>query len=900
MLMEIILTHEQADFDALGSMLGAYLLNENALPVIPRRLNRNVRTFINLYGADLPFVDPRDTSISEISSITLVDTQSLITLKGMTAKTKVHVIDHHQKRPDMKKAWTYNIERSGACTTLLVEELREHISTLNVIHATLMLLAIYEDTGSMTYVGTTPRDLWAATFLLEQGASLRIASKYLNPPLSPEQRNLYDRLLDAAKLHTIQGKKIFIACGEAPDMTEEVSSIAHKLRDMLDLDVLFLLVSTGEGIRMVARSTTDQVDVSKIAGHFGGGGHERAAAALIHFNEFINSTLITSLDDAYNELVRILPQYVHPAITVGQIMSSKPLLLSPDTSVKEAAQLMQRFGYEGYPVIEKGKVIGLLNRRAIDRAVGHKLNLNASSLMEAGDISVTPEDTLEHLQHVMARSGWGQLPVINPDSQEVIGIVTRTDLLETISRSDRPSPDHWVGPGIRQNLADKLVSILPPARLALLEAIAAQASEQRHGIYIVGGFVRDLLLEQPSIDFDFVVEGDAIALARALAARYGGRVVSHNRFGTAKWWIADTHHSLSHLLPLPAPLRVEELPQSIDFISARTEFYEYPTALPTIKTSSIKLDLHRRDFTINTMALRLDGRRFGDLYDYWGGFNDLSEGLVHVLHSLSFVDDPTRLLRAVRFEQRFNFKIEKRTLQLMEEARPLLHQVSGERLRHEIDLIFLEKNPTAMLARLEELQLLTYIHPDLKWRDNLSDALQYVLCEPINELWGLPESIGNASLKVALAYLVWLSDFPPRDAGDIMTRLRLPVKLQHSLQAITKLCQDMPGMLNAPISDAVTQLDSVPLVSLYILDVLAITRCHEAAQQAHTFLQKYISDLRHVKPFTTGQTLRDQKLRPGPIYREILQKLRAAWLDKKITSSEEEQELLQQLLEESE
>ncbi len=164
-------------------------------------------------------------------------------------------------------------------------------------------------------------------------------------------------------------------------------------------------------------------------------------------------------------------------------------------------------------------------------------------------------------------------------------------------------------------------SALPAARLALLKTVASQAHELHQAAYIVGGFVRDLLLDRPSQDFDVVVEGDAISLGQALSQRFGGRIVAHGRFGTAKWWIANQRDALAASLDNGLLLDARDLPESLDLISARTEFYEYPTALPTVERCSIKLDLHRRDFTINTMAVRLDGRHYGELYDYWGGLN---------------------------------------------------------------------------------------------------------------------------------------------------------------------------------------------------------------------------------------------------------------------------------------
>ena len=229
--------------------------------------------------------------------------------------------------------------------------------------------------------------------------------------------------------------------------------------------------------------------------------------------------------------------------------------------------------------------------------------------MDAGSFTVSPDDSIEHVQNMVTERGWGQIPVVDPQTKEIIGIVTRTDLLKTLA----PAP---VIPG-RLNLAGQLEAALPMERLSLLKKIADEAVEQRVALYIVGGFVRDLILEQPSLDFDLVVEGDAIALGKSLAQRYGGRVTSHGRFGTAKW----------HLSEISLPENGKKLASGglheLDLVSARTEFYTYPTALPTVERGSIKLDLHRRDFTINTLALRLDGSHYGELHDYWGGMEDL-------------------------------------------------------------------------------------------------------------------------------------------------------------------------------------------------------------------------------------------------------------------------------------
>jgi tRNA nucleotidyltransferase (CCA-adding enzyme) len=521
--MHIILTHEQSDFDALASLLGAHLVDEATIPVIPRKLNRNVRAFITLYGMELPFVDPRDIPIGTIDTVTLVDTQSMISIKGMQDDAQIHVIDHHPSREGLPDSWNITTEETGATATIFTEILRERDYHLSTIEATLLLLGIYEDTGSLTYTRTTARDLNAASFLLERGASLEIAADFLNHPLSVKQQELYDRLRSTAISHQIHGHTVILACGDAQEMDEELSTVAHKLRDLLDPEALFMLVTTRGGVQMIARSTSEDIDVAQIADQFGGGGHERAAAALIRDRD---------LDSVCQELLDSLPSYVRPAVTVAQIMSSGPQLLPPDTPVHEAATRMQRFGYEGYPVVEllpqdRHNILGLLTRRAVDRALSHKLNLTAADLMNAGQVWVHPEDSIEHLQGIMTDTGWGQVPVINPETNQIIGIVTRTDLLKTLTRQPEFSRP--------QNLANRLEIALPPARLTLLKAVAQVAYNERAALYIVGGFVRDLLLDRPSLDLDLVVEGDAIQLAKALAKEYGGRVTSHSRFGTSKW-----------------------------------------------------------------------------------------------------------------------------------------------------------------------------------------------------------------------------------------------------------------------------------------------------------------------------------------------------------------------------
>jgi tRNA nucleotidyltransferase (CCA-adding enzyme) len=421
--------------------------------------------------------------------------------------------------------------------------------------------------------------------------------------------------------------------------------------------------------------------------------------------------------------------------------------------------------------------------------------------------------------------------------------------------------------------------------------IAGYAHERNTPAYIVGGFVRDLILKRPSLDFDIVIEGNAIEVCEAIAADLGGKITSHSRFGTAKWRIGTIREALAKKLSTEtAPIEAANLPASLDFISSRTEFYDYPTALPTVERSGIKLDLHRRDFTINTLALRLDGSHFGDLYDHWGGLHDLQRGLVRVLHSLSFVDDPTRMLRAVRFEQRFGFHIEPRTLELIQEAREMLATITGQRIEHELDLVFSEAAPQHILARLEELNLLSAIHPGLGWTAGQAASLQKVLTSTPAEEWHLPDAINGSSRRVCLGYLSWLNQYRTQDIKQIAKRLRFSKTMLKVLLDTARLAKEFSSLKEKRPSQITCRLDRMDDIVLYFL---FITTEDETLRD---ILLQYKRVWQHMRPAANGNTLREMNIPPGPLYARVLTALRTAWLDGEIQSADEEQALLKQLL----
>jgi tRNA nucleotidyltransferase (CCA-adding enzyme) len=375
----------------------------------------------------------------------------------------------------------------------------------------------------------------------------------------------------------------------------------------------------------------------------------------------------------------------------------------------------------------------------------------------------------------------------------------------------------------------------------------------------VGGFVRDLLLGRPVNDLDIIVEGDAIKLGRALLKEFGGKLTPHAPFFTAIW----------------QPPKSDD---TIDLITARSETYEAPGALPTVTPSTIEDDLRRRDFTLNAMAVRVDGEHLGEVLDPLNGQRDLERGIIRILHPRSFIDDPTRILRAIRYEGRYGFQIESGTLALVNaEALSVLSTLSGERLRHELDLILAEGEAASMLARADELGVLKAIHPSLprfdsnraNWLDEIPDPALSISCD-----------------RETLGYMLWLMDTPAEEIITLSRRLDFTSELSEVILGAARLKAQLPLFVNSKPSACTFALEKFPPLSVYAVHLVTRERT----------LMEYLSTWRHIKPHTNGDTLLALGLPPGPQYKEILTHLRAAWLDGEVRSAAEERNLLKGIL----
>jgi tRNA nucleotidyltransferase (CCA-adding enzyme) len=404
------------------------------------------------------------------------------------------------------------------------------------------------------------------------------------------------------------------------------------------------------------------------------------------------------------------------------------------------------------------------------------------------------------------------------------------------------------------NLERQLEEYLPPQLLSLVRNVSREAAKQGQRIYVVGGIVRDLLLDRPNLDLDLVVEGDAVRLAKRMAEASEVRLLEHHRFGTAK-------------------LSYENF--TVDLATARKEAYSRPGALPVVTPGTLKDDLIRRDFSINAMAISLSADDYGELVDLYGGRGDLEHGLIRILHSNSFKDDATRILRGVRYEQRFRFKFEPETARLLERDIPMLDAISGDRIRHELELILKEERPDLAIKRLENLGVLARISPALK-----SDVLTA-------ETFGKARRLGKPAWLPSLYFCLLVYASSENNVEQLLTRLNMPARLSKAIRDTLRLrtrlrLLDKPGLKRS---------DIYALLREY--DVLAVQTNAIASDSptVHRNLRLFLTKLRHVKTSLDGEELKELGVPPGPQMGDILRMLHKAKLDGDVCTRADEERL---------
>jgi tRNA nucleotidyltransferase (CCA-adding enzyme) len=410
------------------------------------------------------------------------------------------------------------------------------------------------------------------------------------------------------------------------------------------------------------------------------------------------------------------------------------------------------------------------------------------------------------------------------------------------------------------NLTTKIKNQLPEELVEFLRLAGELAQKRGQKLYLVGGVVRDLLLGRENFDLDLVVEGNAISLAGELADEKQGRLTAHHRFGTAKltWdgW-------------------------SIDIATARSETYPRACALPAVNPGTIGEDLIRRDFTINAMAVELNPGRYGELLDRYGGMADLGGKLVRILHEESFVDDATRIWRAIRYEQRLDFNMEPQTLNLLKRDVGYLKKVSGDRIRHELELIFAEKYPEKAIRRAGELGVLKQLHPELKADDRLSSQYEQARQRSSPDI---------PSFGLYFALLVY--HMKPEEIEEVLSYLRLRRSAARILRD-TVAIKDGLGQLASP---EITAGQIYRLLIGYAIEAVIASIIAAESPEAGRRLAEFVNKLRFTKPGLSGGDLIKLGVAQGPQIKDFLNRLLEARLEGKSKTRRDEETLVRNWL----
>jgi tRNA nucleotidyltransferase (CCA-adding enzyme) len=404
------------------------------------------------------------------------------------------------------------------------------------------------------------------------------------------------------------------------------------------------------------------------------------------------------------------------------------------------------------------------------------------------------------------------------------------------------------------NLARQVEQYLPRQLLELVKDISGRAAKGGQRVYLVGGVVRDLLLGYPNFDLDLVVEGDAVKLAQRVAETSQAKLLAHHRFGTAKL----RYHNFT-----------------LDLATAREETYARPGALPTITPGTLKDDLVRRDFSINAMAISLAANDYGELVDLYQGKSDLAHRLIRILHTKSFSEDATRILRAIRYEQRLGFQLEMQTAQLLKRDIPMLDTISGDRIRHELELIFKEKQPELVIKRLAELGVLQRISPLLKGNGWLADKFDKArrLKKPVQ----LP----------SLYFCLVVYSFGEKDIEQFLARLNIPAKLSRAVSDTLRLKTRLP-LLDKP---ALRPSEIYYLLREYEPLAIQVNAIASESSMVHRHLQLFLTKLRYVRTALDGEELKGLGISAGPEMGQLLQILHKAKLDGDVRTRADEEKL---------
>ncbi|MEH2309155.1 CBS domain-containing protein [Nostoc sp.] len=910
--MDLILCHTTADFDALGAAVGLTRLLPGSKIVLTGGSHPPVRDFLALHRDEYPLIERRSVNPEKIRSLTVVDTQHRDRL-GKAAQWldlphlgEIIVYDHHLGQESDIPATESYISSVGATTTLIVEQLQQQKISLTPAEATVMALGIHVDTGSLTFDQSTARDALALAWLMQQGASLSVISTYRDPGLSLQLQQLLTEALENLEYLCLHGYTVAWVILRTDGFVPGLSSLASELVELTEIDAILLaneytFSENDSRLTIIGRSQIPKTNLNLLFQLLGGGGHSQAAS--LNLRGVNSQAILKQLLDG------VKAQIPHP-LTARDLMSSPVRTILPETTIAEAQRILLRYGHSGLSVVDtQGQLVGIISRRDLDIALHHGFShAPVKGYMTTNLKTITPDTTLPQIEALMVTYDIGRLPVL--ENEQLVGLVTRTDVLRELHQerdedgrggeqkfkiqNDAHGFANAVLTKFKIPLSTELQNRLAPQLWQLLTTASQEAEKRGWHLYLVGGAVRDLLLAEATPDtlmikdIDLVVDGfhksadvgAGVELAKALQQLYrAARLEIHGAFQTAALlWHKDPE--LDSLW--------------VDIATARTEFYPYPAANPEVEASSIRQDLYRRDFTINAIALRLTSPRSGELLDFFGGLLDLQAKQIRVLHPNSFIEDPTRIYRGVRFAVRFGFEIEPQTEEFIRYAinSGVYDRTSQEntktpalqtRLKTELKHILEAPYWKSALQLLDNLGALQCIHPTLKLDESLLRKLR--LLERCLRRFDAEQTIIHWQMRLESLIAHLEPEYRVKVAQNLQLQEDSIVRLKNLVQSFSQLMECLPTLQHPS--------QVVQLLRQYDLPMLILIALQSPREIRHQ-IWEYLIVWANVQPLLNGNDLKKLGYKPGPVYRQILDDILAATLDGVIKYKTEAEDFLAQ------
>ncbi|WP_456383899.1 CBS domain-containing protein [Persephonella sp.] len=853
--MQVVFLPDGADLDALSTAYGITLLYPQAKILLPGAASSSFRLALKHFENLLKDKTIKPDSLKEVDTVFLPDSNNIkLAEKKLSPYLKKNarfvIIDHHPLRGRLSGNIEKHIQNTGAATTIIVNRIKRSGINITPEEATLLALGIYEDTGSFTYNTTTPKDLRAAAYLISKGADLELIRGIIEERIDQEQIEIIHQLVENIQYFFIKNSRIIFTFAYSDHYIPDISSFLHLIKPLQEADAFFVLVNEKGKTSIIARSKKKEIDVGKIMSYLGGGGHYSAASATVKG---------LTVQEIKNYIETVLLGEAYKNKTIQEFMSTQIITVKKSSKIKQIKELAEKAPVL-FVVNGRGKFEGIVLSKVIKESIRHRIeDIKVENFIIDSIITFEPETTLSEAERVVSSSSQEYFPVIK--NGYPVGVINRTYIIKVLhgqvfdSEKDIFISRERIKPRYL-NYRSKLEKFLPEHILTELEYIGKLSARLGFNTYLVGGIVRDMVLGKKNLDIDLIVEGDALELARAYAKEKKVPCHTFEEFMTAQ-----------------ITLKTGE---KIDLATARKETYTHPGAYPKVEKATIKEDLYRRDFTINTLAVELTEGRFGILVDYFNGLKDIKDRMVRILHQLSFIEDPIRILRALRFAGRLGFRLGRPTEKLLKLAvdENMLELAPTGRVNLELTYTFNEEKVIDILFLMNKYRVLHSLIPEFYMDEKREELLSRLRDTIISFEMFLELKVDRVSnYLMALLY-----HLPFELSYKFLEKYHFSktIKFFEEYYEIKDLLEKIPEK----DSDLYKKIK-------FIKKDLLVYICASSPVELAERIIRILKKEGERQLLISGKDLKELGIPPSPIYRKILDDVFKKYLDDEIKSKKE-------------